>query len=388
MSPDGDAGAETVLHLIDTDGPGGAETIYVALAKGLAERGWRSISAMTAEGWSARELRRQGIEPRIVRSGSGWDIRYLWRLRALIKEEGVDLVQAHLLGSALYGSVAARLSGIPAVATFHGGWDLRNSGALPGVKMRVLSRSLDAGVFVSPSLCHQFSREAPSLSVPGTVIPNGIDVSRFHPRRTIGEGNGFRTELGVGPGEFLVGTVGNLRPAKAHRVFLRVASRLCQADDGYRFVLVGEASETDARDLRAMRDEFDLGDRLFLTGFRDDVARIMSSLDAFLLTSRSEGFSLTTVEAMASGLPVIATRCGGPEEIIEHGRTGLLVDVGNTREMARLVEKVRSSPDLRRDIGRAARDHVARNYSRSRMIDSYAALYFRLLRRARVDPGH
>lgn len=387
MSQDSDSPEGTVLHLIDTDGPGGAETIYVALAEGLENRGWRSVVVLTANGWTARQLERRGLEPTIVGLTEGWDARHLGRLWRLIDRENVDLVQAHLLGSALYGAAAARLRRIPAVGTFHGSWDLRNAGSFPGFKMRVLSACLDTAVFVSAPLRREFARNAPSLSVPEIEIPNGIDITRFRPPNGSGRESGFRSELGLGGDHFLVGTVGNLRPAKDHGAFLHLAARLRAGDDSYRFVIVGDATGEALRDLNALKYELGLEDRLFLTGYRDDVERIMSSLDVFVLTSSSEGFSLTTVEAMASGLPVIATRCGGPEEIIDHGRNGFLADVGDTRGLAQRVEDVRSSPGLRRELGRTARQHVVRHYSREHMIDAYQNLYRALLRGESVDSG-
>lgn len=375
MSPDSDSEVGTVLHLIDTDGPGGAETIFVNLALGIAERGWTSVPVATGEGWSTNELERKGMEARINRSSGGWDAAHLGRLWSLIGREGVDLVQAHLLGPALYGSVAARLRGIPVVATFHGAWDLKNPGSLPALKRRVLEARLDRAVFVSTPLSKEFEQESP-WSVPTTVIPNGVNVSRFRTR----ERDEFRAEVGVAADDFLVGTVGNIRPAKSHGTFLRLAARLRRHDSRYQFVVVGDTSVEAYRELRALQAQLGLEDSLVFTGYREDVDQIMAELDVFVLTSRSEGFSLTTVEAMASGLPVVATRCGGPEEIIDDGHTGMLVDVGDMEEMARAVEKVRENPSIGRKLGDAAHRKVAQEYSRSRMIDSYEVLYRELLK--------
>lgn len=385
VSSEADSERGTVLHLIDTDGPGGAESVFVTLVEGLARRGWDCVPAVTEEGWSSRALEKRGLEPVIVRSSGGWDAVHLSRLWSLMGKERVDLVQAHLLGPALYGSLAARLRGIPAAATFHGTWDFRNPGSLLGVKRRVLETCLDVAVFVSRSLRTKIvGEEGAACSMPTAVIPNGIDTSRFNGS----ERKQVRSELGVTGEDFLVGTVGNLRPAKSHRTFLRLAARLRQHDDRYRFVVVGDTSVEAFRELRTLQAELGLEDCLDFTGYRSDVGRIMGGLDVFVLTSRSEGFSLTTVEAMASGLPVVATRCGGPEEIIEQDRTGVLVNVGQLDEMARAVEEVRASPALGRRLGDAARRHVVREYSRSRMIDSYETLYRDLLEAGRFGQGN
>lgn len=375
MSEHADSRSGKVLHLIDSDGPGGAETIFLKLVVGLERRGWESVAAVTEEGWSSRALRRLGVRPNIVGNSGGWDLDFLRRLWSLVRRERVDLLQAHFLGPALYGSIAGRLANVRSVGTFHGSWDFRSPGALPGLKRRLMETCLDAVVFVSEALRDAFHQEVGSWSVPGRVIPNGIDVSRFG----TGKGGDLRSEFGFSDDHFVVGTVGNIRPAKSHRSFLTLASRLRDHDDRYRFALVGDTSGDRYPELRAMRDRLGLEGRLVFTGYREDVAEVMESLDVFVLTSRSEGFSLTTVEAMASGLPVVTTRCGGPEEIIEEGRTGLLVDVGDVDGMARRVEELRRSPSDRRRLGLAGRRHAARSYSVTAMLDSYERLYRELL---------
>lgn len=383
MPQDGDSRAGKVLHVIDSDGPGGAETIFVELVLRLEELGWESLATVTKEGWSSHELRRLGVEPKVLGNSRGWDLGYLWRLWSLIQREQIDLVQAHLLGPALYGSVAAQLGGVRSVATFHGGWDLRNPGVLPGLKLHMLEACLDSVVFVSAALRREFDKQIGSWAIPTAVIPNGIEVSNFGR----GRGRGFRTELGLCDDHFLVGTVGNVRPAKSHGSFLQLADRLRDRDDRYRFVLVGDTSSEAYRDLRTMRDRLGLEDRFTFTGYREDVANVMESLDVFVLTSRSEGFSLTTVEAMASGLPVVATRCGGPEEIVEEERTGLLVDVGDLDAMVRRVEELRRSPSLRKKLGSAARQLATRSYSVTAMLNSYDRLYRSLLGEVSCDDG-
>lgn len=365
----------TVLHLIDSWGPGGAETIYLDVAEGMRDRGWTSLTAVPREGWVSRALRDRRMEPIFTGGGRGWDARHLADLVRLVRRRDVDLVQSHLFGSALYGGAAAKLCGVPAVATFHGPWDVREASGFRRVKVPIADRLCDRKVFVSEPLLRTYVDEIGMREEGAAVIENGIDTERFRPRGD----RSFRDELGVGEGDFLVGSVGNVRRAKNHGLLLRVAGLLAQTAREVHVVLVGEGEGPLLERLLRQRAELGLDGRVHFAGFREDVERVLDGLDAYVLTSDSEGFSLTTVQAMATGLPVVATRCGGPEVLIDDGRTGFLVDRGDARAMADVLSRLRSDEGLRRRMGERARAEVTRRYSRERMLDGYEALYRSLL---------
>lgn len=363
----------TVLHLIDSWGPGGAETVFLEVAARIRDRGWTSVAAVPREGWVSEHLRDRGLEPVFTGAGGGrgWDVGYLWELVRMIRSADADVVQTHLFGSALYGGAAATLSGAPAVATLHGEWDLRETTGYRRIKIPIVDRVCDRRVFVSEPLRRVCVGEHGMAVERTAVIENGIDTGRFRPR----EDDGFRRELGIPGDAFLVGAVGNVRPAKNHDMLLRVAAELSDAGTGVQVVLVGDQDGEGFERLRRRRHRAGLEERVHFAGFREDVERVMNSLDVYVLTSDSEGFSLTTVQAMASALPVVATRCGGPERLIDHGRTGILVPRGDARAMAGALVELRSDPDRRVRIGRAARAEVEERYSVERMVDAYERLY-------------
>jgi glycosyltransferase involved in cell wall biosynthesis len=133
----------------------------------------------------------------------------------------------------------------------------------------------------------------------------------------------------------------------------------------------------------ALRDKLGLTEDAVFAGARDDISEVMAAFDVYALSSRSEGFSLSTIEAMASGLPVVATRCGGPEQILDHEATGLLVENGSAETMARAIDHLRRNPAERARLGRAAREAALSRYSVEAQVRAYEDLYDHALR-----PGH
>jgi glycosyltransferase involved in cell wall biosynthesis len=360
----------TVLHLINTGGPGGAETVYVELVRGLDPARWRSVVVLPNHEWMYEQLRGWSPAPVVDRSLRPFDLRYFRVLRRLVREHRVDVVHGHFFGPAVVASLLGMACGIPAVGTLHGTMDAASEGHR-ALKRALLNRGLKRAVFVSEPLRRAFVGETGVREGITAVIPNGIDAAVYAP----GGDGGARAELGIGAGEFVVGAVGNLRPAKGYDVLLRAAALLANRGDGWRFVVVGQAQGEIHRELLEMRDALGLRERVIFTGFREDVPRLLRSFDAFALTSVSEGFSLSTVQAMAAGLPVVATRCGGPEELLEDGRTGVLVENGSADAVAAALARLRADPDERRRLGGAALEAARERFTVRAQVRAYERLY-------------
>lgn len=363
----------TILHLIDTVETGGAETMYLKLIDRLDPSRWRSIAAVPERGWLYDRLEEHGIEPVLVPSdGGSFDVRYLLRLVGMLRREQVDVIQSHLLMTSVYGSVAARCCGVPLVGTLHGMVDVAPDDRLRGAKFRLLDRRRNRLVFVSEALRRWFLGMSGMDPARTAVVHNGIDLRHFRPERSAA----VREELGIPAGAFLVGVVGDVRPPKAYDVLLDAAAILCRRSPDFRFVVAGEATDGELyAGLLERRRALGLEDRVTFLGYRTDVARLMNAFDVYLITSSSEGFSLSTVEAMACEVPVVATRCGGPEEIVADGVTGRLVPVGSAEAIAGAVEALREDPDARRRLARDGREHVEREFALDTMVRRYETLY-------------
>ena len=242
------------------------------------------------------------------------------------------------------------------------------------MKFWIMRRGVTRAVFVSESL-RQFFLSSGHLDVDRTtVIANGIDESEFTSRRD----TSLRRELGIADGEVLVGAVGNLRPAKSYDVFLKAAALLRGQSRVYRFVVVGEAEEGGGlyQELLALRDQLNLGTReVAFTGFKDRIHQIMNNFDFYVSTSSSEGFSLSVIQAMACGVPVVATKSGGPEEIITHDVSGLLVETNRPDSVASAIQRLNDEPATRARLIEAGRAVVQTRFTLKQMVESYERLY-------------
>ncbi|HYK09550.1 MAG TPA: glycosyltransferase family 4 protein [Gemmatimonadales bacterium] len=363
---------KNILHLIDLAGPGGAETVFAELVAGVDRARWRPFAAVCSDGWTARAARGAGVEPILIpKTRRAFDRGFLSGIIRAVRQHRIDLVQAHLLSPAVYGSVAALLTGVPLVATFHGQVDVAADERFRYLKFGLLRLGARRVVFVSDALRKVFLTRHPLSAAQTAVIHNGIDPGHFQPRRD----TTLRQALGVGPQEILVGAVGNLRPSKGYDVFLRAAALVAKRDPAYRFVVFGQYDTSDSPPILAFRDQLGLRERVIFAGYQEDVARAINNLDLFLLTSREEGFSLATIEAMACGVPVVVTRSGGPEEIVTADRDGLMIERGSPEAVADAVLRLGKDRALRERLTAAAAVTARERFTTSAMVGAYERLY-------------
>ena len=365
-----------ILHIIDLVGPGGAQSVYLDLASRLDPAQWMSVAAVPGEGWLHQALADRSVATRIapIRKTT-FDWRYLHRVASLIRSERIDLVQAHLLGSGVYGVLAGVLTSVPVVVTFHGQVDIAPNERFRRAKFAILNRARRV-VLVSNALRTYFLSTTRIRPERTAVIENGIDAPCFHP----GGDRHYRGEWGMKAGDFLVGAIGHIRPAKDYETLLRAARILCDEQPGYRFVIVGGVDNQAYYDrLCGLQRELGLERAVTFTGAINDAAAVLPAFDVYALTSSAEGFSLSTVQAQASGVPVVVTKCGGPEEIVEDQVSGLLADVSSPASVAAAIARLRADAQLRaRLVQQGLR--LASRFSIDRTIDQYASLYAQCVR--------
>ena len=193
-----------------------------------------------------------------------------------------------------------------------------------------------------------------------TIIPNGVDVDRFAAPRTP---RPISTVL----------TVANLRKEKAHEVLLAAAAKVLIRHPQLQFLVAGDGPRM--AELRAMASALHLGNNLRFLGHREDIAALLAEADLFVLPSRSEAFPNGAIEAMAAGLPVIASATGGLLDLIDDGRTGVLVRPDDPMALANAIEALVQNPKEGAVMGAAARDEVTRRYSFDRMVRAFENLY-------------
>lgn len=364
-----------VLHAIDTGGPGGAETIFVELADRLRRRGFASLTAARRGGWVEEELRRRGLIFRPIESKGSLNWRFLKGLVDIVRQENVDLIQSHLLGANVYCGLAGAITRRPVVATFHGIVDVSPDERFRSVKLMAMRSGVKRFVAVSRNLRDQIRDEGLLDKDNSQVIYNGIECGRYG-HSTVTD---LRMSLGLACESVLIGCLGNVRQAKGYGVLIKAASALISQNKNVHVVVAGDTNSGLMAELRDQISKAGLSHCVHFIGFVEDSARFLSQLDIFVLSSLTEGFSIATVEAMATGLPVVVTRCGGPGEIVTDGVDGVVVPTKEPQELASAIARLIDDEGLRNRLSRKAFESARQRFDIDRTIGDYADLYDRVL---------
>jgi glycosyltransferase involved in cell wall biosynthesis len=176
----------------------------------------------------------------------------------------------------------------------------------------------------------------------------------------------------------VIGSLGNVRPAKAYDVLVRAAAMVVASNPQVHFVIAGDKKADLMADLEVLMAQLQVSEQMHFIGFLDDSAGFLAQLDMFVLSSSSEGFSISTIEAMATSLPIIATRCGGPEEIVQQGSDALLVDTDDPGALAGAISRLINEPDLARRLREEAKASVNKRFSIEHTLAGYIELYQRV----------
>jgi sugar transferase (PEP-CTERM/EpsH1 system associated) len=254
------------------------------------------------------------------------------------------------------------------------------------LRHRIFRRMIDPGiqhyVAVSHDLAKWLQGQVSSPASRVTQIYNGVDTSRFYPgaRRAAIGAPGFAPE-----DAFVIGTVGRLQPVKDQitlvRAFLKLRS---QTSQGQRLRLVIAGDGPMMHPIAELVAAHGAGDAVWLAGERSDIPDILRGIDVFVLPSQAEGTCNTILEAMATSIPVIATRVGGNPELVDDGRTGLLVRPADPDDMSAAMSKYLASPKMKVTHGEAGRAMVRQRFSVSAMVHGYMGVYDRVLEQRRV----
>jgi sugar transferase (PEP-CTERM/EpsH1 system associated) len=363
-----------VAHVVLSMDFGGLESIVLDLVREGRRLGQGVVVVcLERPGVLAPQFEAQGVRLACIQKPPGIRLGTFGRLRSLFHELGPDVVHTHQIGALFYAGPAARRACVPVVVhTEHGKhFDERRRTRWLG---RLAGRSAARFFCVSADIAAaaEAYRIVPRRKL--HVVPNGIDTHRFRDR---GDRNLVRTALGIPPGAPLIGTVGRLCEVKRHdlliRAFRQVHARLADA----RLLLVGDGPWMGR--LRELVAGLGLTDRVHFAGYQPQPAPCLQAMDVFALTSQSEGMPLVVLEAWAAGVPVVATRVGGLPELIDDGRTGILIDFGDEDAVAQAVCRLIGDPVLAGCLGEAGRDRVESRFSFRRMADEYHRQYNELL---------
>jgi glycosyltransferase involved in cell wall biosynthesis len=348
--------------VIGQPGPGEGDMSYLVEQKGLA---------------------RPTVIPELGRSLSPVrDLRTLFRLVLILRRQRPHIVETHTAKAGFVGRLAARLAGVPIVLhVFHGHVFYGYFGALQTRAFvhieRVLARLTDRVITISPSqrddIAHIY-HVAPPYKV--LVVPLGLDLGPLVAARQNDDGH-FRKALGIPADVPLVGYVGRLTAVKNPSLVVAVAQFVLQRIPQARFVLVGDGELRP--EVERQIAELGLAGRVVLAGWQRDMQAVYAALDVLALTSLNEGTSVTAIEALAAGIPVVATAVGGMADVVAHGRTGLLVPSQDAVAFAEAVAVLLRAPERGQALAEAGQRDVTARFSIERMVGDMESLYVALL---------
>ena len=335
-----------VLWLIKGLGPGGAERLLVASAP-LIDRDRFEVSAaylLPGKDHLVAELREAGVTATCLESKGDLDPRWLPRLRRLAHDRGIDLVHAH----SPVAAAGARLGiggDVAIVTTEHNTWN----------RYRPATRRLNGVTFARQQAVIAVSAEVarsigPRRGPPVSVIPNGVDVEALRSAALPREA--ARIALGLPPAVPIVGTVGGVTAKKGHVHLVRAAAQLAARRPDAMVAIVG--LEIDPGPVRTAIAEAGLEQQVALLGYHPRAARFLRAFDVFALPSLHEGMPVSLLEAMALGVPVVATSVGGVSEVVSSGREGVVVAAGDEAALAAALAALVEDPAARRTYGAAA----------------------------------
>lgn len=355
----------TVVHVVASLDVGGLERVVIDLATHADRRRTTPcVVCLDRPGAWASRLTTLGIPVDCVADNRGWIPWRILGLARLIRGLGADVVHLHNVKSHLHGALAARLAGVPVVvSTKHG----RNYPTTPLARMtnRLACAICSDLIGVSTDCASIWSEIEAARADKVSVIVNGIDPAAFpySPRRSA---EGARAV-----------SVARLSAVKDPITLLRATRRVIDFEPGFRLDLVGDGplrAEVEAEIAR-----LGLAGSVRVHGALHDVRPVLSGAGFFVLSSQSEGVSMTLLEAMAMGLPVVATHVGGTPEVVLNGTTGVLVPPLQPDALAEAMLWMMRHPDARRRMSLAARRRVEERFTIRRTVEAYERVYRRAL---------
>jgi len=283
----------------------------------------------------------------------------------------IDLIHTDTRRQTFYFGLAAKLTRKPLV------WHIRVASHENRLYDRCLYHLADRIIAVSKAVALRFKGIGNS-SRKVCVIYNGVDVREFDVKN---ERLKMRQHFGICEDELFVGTGGQLVPLKGYSLFLEAAhinSRTFPSK--FKYIIVGKGTDEYMEKLKREAHNLQLEEKIIFTGFMNDIPKIMSAMDVFVLaTFYEEGLSRIIIEAMAAGIPVIASAIGGNPEVVVHGENGMLVPTGNAELLAEAILKISSDAEMLKQMGKKAREHVASKFSIEENVNKIQNVYEEIL---------
>lgn len=366
---------KTVVQVVLNLGHGGMEAMAVSLAAGLDRARYRSVViALDAGGEYEAVLRDAGVEAHVLKGRRLWSPGFHLELAKLLRRVQADVVHTHHFSPLLHSLPAVRLAGVRRRVHTEHSYQYLEPRSDYRRALRLMGKSAHAFVLVAQSMQpfyrHQIRIAEDSLR----VIPNGVDTGRYKPSSRDVEQR--RQSVGVNGNAYLVGTAGRFFPEKDYGTLLRGFAAFAATNPHAHLAMIGDGPERPSLEALARSSGDAISSRIHFLGWRTDLVELLPLLDAFVLSSKSEGLPLVALEALACGVPIVVTPVGDlPAVVADNGsRAGTLFPVGDAAALAAALAEL-ANPETRASLGKHGRARVLQRYSQDAMVRSYAHAY-------------
>ncbi len=357
-------GRYTVLHLVISLRTGGLERFVIDLIEANKNELNQFVVCLEQAGELAGNC---NVEVISLNMPPGLHVGTAWDIAKIVREKRVNIIHTHNEKAQFYGGISGLLTNVPVVHTKHGKncLDFRTR-----LRNNLSARLCRKVVAVSQDAAIECTRDENIPLHKVLTILNGVDTERFSPCNNWHEA---KKRLGFSDDTLVIGIVARLAPVKDHATLLEACRILTESGRDYKLLIVGDGSLRGQLEERAKA--MGISNQVSFMGMREDIPDLMHAMDIFVLSSISEGISLTLLEAMACCLPVVATAVGGNPEVVVDGHTGYLVKDRSPDKLAEKLEVFLSNKQLRNTMGGAGRARVNEYFSLQKCAFEYRSLY-------------
>lgn len=367
-----------ILYVISRLAKAGTEKHLLNLVSGLDKDKFEiSVCCLFEIGYALETLNRINCKVICLQRKNIYDLRILFDLYRLIKNNKYEIVHTYLFGFHYLANIPAKIAGVPLTISSRrelAKWKKFHHRCLENIGNLFTDR-----VIACSNAVKEFALKTENLSLHKVVvIYNGINVDEFLPSP---KNNQILQEFGLGKASKIVGMVANFSLEKNHRAMLEAIVKVKEKFPLIKCLLVGDGPLK--KEIEGRVGKLELKENVFFASQRDDINQILSVMDIFVLTSLCEGLPNAILEAMGCGLAVVATNVGGVPEVVEDGRSGILVEPTNHIQVAKAVIKLLENEDLRLSLGRRGREIIENRFNFKKMVQEYEDFYGRQIEEQR-----
>ena len=367
-----------IAHVVFSFSAGGIENGIVNLVNNLDPDRYRhTIVCLTKAGEFSEKIQADNCQIVELHKKDGNDWKLPLKLRRVFKSNRIDIVHLRGWATLIEGIIGAKLAGVKKIIYgFHGKTiqDISTRNRKRQFAEMIAMRFIDRVVTLSEIMAADYQQYAKISSTKIQFIYNGVDTDKFNNKINFKE---TRKELAINEKDFVIGSVGRLDPVKDFPTLIKAFSMFSKDICCSKLIIVGDGPERAA--LEKLAKELGVENNTIFTGYRNDIDNLMQAMNVYVQTSLYEGFSNTIVEAMAVGLPVVATDVGGNSVLLNNEENGFLIEKQNPKNLKIKLQQLAENSSTRQIISTNNRMKTLKNFSFPQMVQRYNKLYSEII---------